>query len=176
VRPVFALLVAVIILGGLQLYMTIRPQPSGRMAAQDELAARGRFSVEITLTFDAGPDAFSLDVSDAPAVLVQLRGVDLLRRQEEVLAGDQVVIDDVSGLVEGKNEFFVQATPSEVAHVARAVRVRVLRDGIPLADETLWAEPSEIVRGAVVVEVPTWAGAQTLDNRVPASAAESSRE
>ena len=136
-----------------------------------------RFSVEVTLTFDAGPDAFALNLSDAPSVLVQLRGTDLLRRQDAVAAGDQLLIEDVSGIVTGNNEFFVQVTPRDLTSpVARAVRVRVLRDEMALADETLWSEPGEVVRGAVVVAVPEWAGAESAGDGQDDSAAEVSIE
>ena len=164
-RPLLALLVAGSILGGLQLYMQFRPQPK-RVVHDVEQSAAGRFTVEITLTFDAGPDAFALDPSSAPAVLLQLRGTDVVRRTDSIAAGEQVRADHVQGIVTGKNEFFVQATPQDgVAAVARAVRVRILRDGNPVADETLWAEPGEVVQGAVMVDVPAWVGAPSAANR-----------
>ena len=63
-------------------------------------------------------------------------------------------------MVAGQNEFFVQAAPQDTTTArARAVRVRILRDGNPLADETLWSEPGEVVQGAVLVHVPAWVGA-----------------
>jgi hypothetical protein len=155
-RPLLALLTISVILGGLQLYMLYRPQRSHVASHEAEQAAAGRFQVELTLTFDAGPDEFALDQSDAPALLVQLRGRDVLRRREPLAAGEQIVVD-VTGLVAGRNEFFVQATPRDVgASLARAVRVRVLRDDVPLADQTLWSEPGEIVQGAIEVELPAW--------------------
>jgi hypothetical protein len=165
-RPLLAFAVVIVILGGLQLYMTFRPQ-ARREAARAEVQAAGQFAVEITLTFDAGPDEFALDVSDAPSLFVQLRGHDLLRRSDPIEAGSQINVESVDGIVVGANEFFVQATPQDTtANVARAVRVRILRDGQPLADDTLWAEPGDVVQGAVVVDVPAWAG--TSDEKTSA--------
>jgi hypothetical protein len=156
-RPLLALIVAGAILGGLQLYMRTRPQPAGRQAGVAEHMAEGHFSVELTLTFDAGPDAFAVDLADAAALLVRLRGREILRRSEAIAAGQQLRVDDVAGVVSGHNEFYVQATPRDaVAAVSRAVRVRILRDGHPIADQTLWAEPGEVVQGAIVVDVPAW--------------------
>jgi hypothetical protein len=155
-RPLLAFLTVITILGGLQLYMLYRPQRTAVVGEQPEQRALGRFQVELTLTFDAGPDEFALDRSDAPTLLVRLRGQDVMRRTEPVEAVEQVVAD-VAGLVAGRNEFFVQATPRETtAERARAVRVRVLRDGTPIADQTLWSEPGELVQGALLVELLEW--------------------
>ena len=168
-RPLLALSVASLILGGLWLYMTFRPQPALAIA-EPETAAEGRVDIELTLTFDAGPDAFALDVTDAPTLLVQLRGKDVLRRTDPILAGAQLRVEAVSGLVTGINEFFVQATPQDTAApVARAVRVRILRNGYPMAEQTLWSEPGELVQGVVVVEIPTWSGVPQASTRRPAS-------
>ncbi len=80
-RPLLALILAVVILGGLQLYMVFRPQPKV-VAVDYEQTATGKFTVDVTLTFDAGPDAFALDPTTAPVVLLQLRGRDLVRHTE----------------------------------------------------------------------------------------------
>jgi hypothetical protein len=159
-RPLLALVVVGVILGGLQLYMMFRPQ-SRRGAFRPEVTAAGRFDVEVTLTFDAGPDAFALDTTSAPSLLVQLRGRDVLRRTEPIGAGSQIVAESVAGIVVGANEFFVQATPQDTtALAARAVRVRVLRDGHPLSDASLWSEPGDVVQGSIVVDVPPWAATE----------------
>jgi hypothetical protein len=158
-RPLLAFLVVGSILGGLQLYMTYRPQPR-REPLQAEVTAAGRFDVELTLTFDAGPDAFALDPTSAAALLVQLRGHDVLRRTDRIAAGTHVVVKSVAGIVVGANEFYVQATPQDTTSpVARALRVRVLRNGNPLSQQTLWSEPGDVIQGAIVVEVPAWSGA-----------------
>jgi hypothetical protein len=157
-RPFLALLTVGLILGGLQLYLLVRPQRASGVALQAERAAAGTFTVEVTLTFDAGPDEFALDSTLASSLLVQLRGQDLLRSSEPIAAGQQIKLDAVVGVVTGNNEFYVQATPKDgTAQIARAIRVRILRNGTALADQTLWAEPGELVQGAIIVEVPDWA-------------------
>ena len=62
--------------------------------------------------------------------------------------------DDVPGIVAGRNAFFVHAIPSE-EFIARpcAARIRILRDDIVLAENTLWSQPGGAVAGEVVVEV-----------------------
>ena len=153
-RPVFALLVAISILGGIKFYMEVRPRSQPVSVEIQQRMAKGQFAVEVTLSFDAGPDPFALDVSDAPSVLVRLAGADVLRRQDNVPAGQLLRVDDVTGVVAGDNEFLIQATPQAGADRAHALRVRVLRDGNPIAQSTLWSEPGDPVAGVIVVDVP----------------------
>lgn len=156
-RPLLAFLTIVVILGGLQLYMRNRPSRPEAALLIAETAAQGQYSLDITLTFDAGPDPFALDPDAAPSLLVLLRGAEVLRREDAVATGAVITVSDVQGLVQGANEFFVVAAPQDRSQpVARAVRVRVLRNGQPLAEQTIWSEPGEIVEGTVVVEIPDW--------------------
>jgi hypothetical protein len=135
--------------------MWLRPRPAAVIAAFEPTAA-GIFTVEVTLTFAAGPDPFALDLDDAPALVVSFRGRDLLRRTEEIPAGQPIRIESVEGLVAGANEFYVAATPTaQDAAVARAIRVRILRDGATVAEQSLWSAPGESVNGIVVVDVDT---------------------
>jgi hypothetical protein len=115
------------------------------------------FAVEITLTFDAETDPF---FTDQPTSLrVMLGQIELLRRSDRIEAGSTLRIEPVASVAQGRNEFYVEAVPSSEATTgARAVRVRVLRDGEAVADQTLWAEPGEPVAGPVVVDVPRRAG------------------
>jgi len=154
-RPLLVLVITLAILGGLQLYMATRSVVHPNASAYAPPAATGRFSLEVTLTFDAGPDAFALQVDDAPSVLVQHRGQDLIRSTRPVASGTTLRADDVAGVVAGRNEFSVRATPQEDAgDVARALRVRVFRDEVPVADETFWSEPGEPVEGVIALDVP----------------------
>jgi hypothetical protein len=162
-RPLLTLILVGVILGGMQVYMTFRPQPEAS-STPAELLASGVFQLEITLTFAAGADPFALDVSDAPSLLVSFRGQDLLRVSQEIEAGETVRVDQIDGVVTGANEFFVQASPrDQQATAARAIRVRVLQDGNPVAEESLWAEPGELVEGVVAVDVRVAAAGKTSD-------------
>ncbi len=156
-RPLLALLLAGLILGGMQLYTTLRPAPQ-----RSEIAVRfaeGRFTLEVTLTFDAGPDPFAFETENAPALLVTFEGRELLRRTEPVPAGETVRIESIEGIVSGsgrrgRNEFFVEAVPQDSAGgLSRAVRLRLLRDEQPIAEHSLWSDPGEPVRGTLVFEL-----------------------
>jgi hypothetical protein len=123
---------------------------------QEATAAEGKFSLEVTLSFDAGADsAFSLDPTRSTAVRVEFRGRELLRIDEPVAAGTPLRIDDVEGIVPGPNEFYIEAHPANQGlPVAHAARARVFRDSHPIADETLWSEPGLPVQGVLRVDVP----------------------
>ncbi len=152
-RPILALLLVVAILGLVQAYMKFQASlPATRSVQQIETKAEGVYTADITLTFDAEPDAFSLEPT---SLLVLFRGQELLRKKATVKAGTPLLITDIPGMTEGRNEFYIKATPPEdETEQSRAVRVRVLRDGIPVVERTLWSEPGAPVEGAIHVDVP----------------------
>lgn len=152
-RPLLALLLSAAILLGVRSYLQFAESlRGGPPVVVEETAASGTFSVEVTLTFDAQADDFSLE----PVSLVLRRhGQTLLKREGLVPAGEPLVVPDVPGVVEGRNEFYFECVPRDDGSLlARAVRVRVLRDDVPVADETLWAAPGHTPRGTIVVDVP----------------------
>jgi hypothetical protein len=118
----------------------------------EEAAAAGVFSAEITLTFDAAPDEFALE----PIALVfKQQDRVLLERTEKVAAGEPIVIDHLPGIIAGRNEFYFECIPSPADQpLARAVRVRLLRDGAEVADATLWAPAGQTPRGRITLDVP----------------------
>jgi len=153
-RPLFAMTIAIVILGGLKLYMTHRPQAAPGAVAYHEITAPGDFFLQLTLTFDAGPDAFALNPATAPSLLIQRNGQDLLRRTDHVAAFEPIEIRPLVDVVRGVNEFFVQATPTAVdPGASRSVRVRMFQDEAAIGDATLWSEPGEPVQGIVRVVV-----------------------
>ncbi len=158
-RILLAAALSGLILGGLAAYMNLRPTPGAGSGGPIVLqTASGSFSVDITLTFDAAPDSFAVDPSRAAALLVLFHGKELLRATEPVSAGQPVRIEPIEGMLAGENEFFVHAAPSDAdALLARGLRVRVLRDDLPIAEQSLWSEPGEVVQGIVVVSVPAYA-------------------
>src|SRR5688500_12015744 len=118
-RPLLALLLAALILGLVQAYMvfqaSVTPPPIEHVTPR----AAGKFSLDITLTFNAAGDDFTPE-----SLLVTLAGKELLRRTDRIPAGTPIRTDDAPGLAVGKNEFFVQAGAGDDAvAVARAVRV-----------------------------------------------------
>lgn len=161
-RPFLAFLTVITILGGLQGYFMLRDRFGPSAAPLVERPAPGLYSLEITLTFDAGPDPFALEAGDQTCLEVLFRGDALLRRTERVSAGEVVVITPISSIMagsdeaQGRNEFVVRATPADSRpELAYAARVRLLRDGASVAEQILWSDSGGKVEGklvAVVVE------------------------
>ena len=120
--------------------------------AASQAQAAGTYSAQITLTFDAVADEFSLEPT---SLLFRQQSQDLLKRTDLVLAGEPIVIESLPGVVEGPNEFYFECVPrNDGKAVARAVRVQLLHDGQVVADKTLWAEPGQVPRGQITLDVP----------------------
>ncbi|MEZ6117089.1 MAG: hypothetical protein R3C28_11025 [Pirellulaceae bacterium] len=144
----------VVILGGVQLYMTHRPRVVAYQAEPDTVAV-GEFRLEVTLSFAAGPDPCALELEDAPSLLILFHGKPVLQRTDAISGGQLIVSDPVDGIVQGRNEFFVQATcANDAGLTASAIRVRILRDAVVIAEQTFWSEPGEAIQGALNVTVP----------------------
>ena len=155
-RPALVLFVTGAIFGSLHLFLKLDRGANTADVREIALETTGQaYDVELTLTFAAGPDAFSLgDESDAPSLLVLLNGQPVLRRTDVLPANvSPLLIEDVPGVFVGRNEFFVQASPTD-SNVRAAVRVRILRGGNPVADETMWPEFGGLVQGTISLEVP----------------------
>ena len=151
-RPLAAILLAVLILGSVKAYMLFeRSLPPPMVVSTVQQSAAGKFSVDVTLTFDAAADEFALEPL---SVVIELQGQELFRSREPVPADRPIVLEDVPRVVEGRNSFFLKVTPADSDfNSERAVRVRVLRDGEPVSEQTLWSEPGGVVEGIVNVDV-----------------------
>ena len=157
-RPVFALLVFVGILGGTQAYMKMRPRRSTQSVYVPVTQAQGEFDAELDITFAAGPDEFSTDEGDAASLEVQFQGASLLRRTDAIAPGESLRIEGIQGVVPGDNEFYVQASPQDTSvQVPRALRFRILRNDVVIGESVLWSEPIDHVHGTLTVTVPEWA-------------------
>jgi len=152
-RPLIALAIVVLVFGSVEAYMLFQDSlPVADVAESVVEHAGGKFSVELTLTFDAAPDGFALEPVSA---LVQFDGKDLFRSAERIAAGTSIVIDNVKDILAGKNDFYVKIVAAdERFDLQHAVRLRVLRNGAPIAEHTLWSDPGEPVEGVVRVDVP----------------------
>ncbi len=143
-RLVVAAVVWMTMVGGLSAFMNHRVAvaPAQRLDLRE---ATGVFRLEVTPSFEAQPDPFALitEEGERPAALrVSLNGSEVVRLDETVAGGGAIVVEPVPGLVEGRNEFFIEANPPvEHADKSHAVRVRLTQDGKPLADRTFWSEP-----------------------------------
>ena len=157
-RPILAVVIAFVILGGLQFYMRSRPVPQN-VLPPPKVLAEGKFDVELTLTFDAVPDPFAFDPTKASSVVVMFEGQDLIRLSDNVVSGVPLLVEDVASIAAGRNEFFVEVIPKNAFELkTRGLRIRVFRDGVVLGEKSLWSEPGSSVAGAIVVDTPNAKG------------------
>lgn len=141
--------------GGVALF-TARRDARGPVVSFERGPAKGVFAVEVTASFAASPDPFALDTGDVKAagLVVRVNGVEAIR-SATVEPGVALRAEPVAAVVEGKNELFVEASPPQDQLSRRhAVRVRVLRDGEPVAERTFWSEPGSPVAAAFPLDVP----------------------
>ena len=152
-RPLLALAIVIGILGSVAAYMKFQAAHQVVAEAPQEKAAKASYNLEVTLTFDAAADAFALQ--DATSLLVTFRGYAILKKTEPVIAGESLKVEDVAGIVEGRNEFFLQATPSDTGGASQhAARVRILQAENVVAEQTMWSPAGEPVQGLLTLEVP----------------------
>ncbi|HEY5672184.1 MAG TPA: hypothetical protein VIR78_00595 [Malonomonas sp.] len=157
-RFILTALIWLVVIGGLSFYIHQRdariiPQAQAQISVAMTAAD---YLLEVTPTFGAEVDPFALlDEGQAPAtLLVRLGGQNLYRGEEPLARGEILQIEPVSGLVEGNNELYFEASPPfEEAHLNHALRVRLLRGGVVQLDQTLWAEAGGKVSGTVLFQL-----------------------
>lgn len=159
-RPFLVLVIGALTLGSVKAFTMFQSSlPAPQVVQPIVHAAEGKFSVDVTLTFDAHADPF---VFPNASVIIRLgkdesgkNAREIFRSTETIKAGTPILIDDVAELQEGYNPFEVDVFPGdEELDLHHAVRVRVLRDGIPIVEETIWSAPGEPVRESIGIHVP----------------------
>ncbi|MEK7468905.1 MAG: hypothetical protein AAB074_16140 [Planctomycetota bacterium] len=163
-RFLLTALIWVVFVGSVALF-TSRRDARGPVASYARAAAKGIFAVEVTASFTAEPDPFALDTGKAkPAgLVVRVNGVEAIRAAT-VKPGAAIRVEPVAAVLEGKNELFIEAyPPADQLNRSHAIRVRILRDGEPVAERTFWSEPGTPIATAFPLEVPA-AGAPAKDD------------
>lgn len=153
-RFVLAALVWLVMLGGLGLFVAQRDRYAfaPQEAPARQLAPGEELSLEITTTFSPQADPFALEGDEGGgAPLVVRNAARELFRGEGMEPGIPFRVHPIPGLSEGLNEIFLRAKPplaeSEKNH---AVRVRILRDGEVVADQTLWGTGGAGIAGNII--------------------------
>jgi len=157
-RVAAALVLWVVVLGGLDLYMArFDRSPSVTTSASRQLRTGATYSMELTTTFGVEPDPFALntDASREPATLiVRLGSYEILRETQRVEAGAPFLVSPIQGMTPGLNEFFVEANMSlESSGRSFALRLRLMRDGLPVAEKTFWSEGQNKITGTFQVDI-----------------------
>lgn len=157
-RILFAVLIWVVLVGGLSVYMQRRDaNPVERSAGRAAVVSQADYVLEVTPAFAPVPDPFALDLDgEKPAALTaRFRGREVLRRETGVEAGVPIEGVALPGVVEGWNEVLLSASPAaEGAPRRRFLQARVLRNGVPVASDTFWADGFARVDGVLNFVAP----------------------
>ncbi|MGE4543189.1 MAG: hypothetical protein AB7D06_03665 [Pedobacter sp.] len=153
-RFILTALIWLLMLGGLSLYIYQRDRhaPVAIQAPITHEVAGQDYLLEITPTFSPESDPFALrgDAGDATSLVVRTAQRELFRAEGELERGVPVRVQPVRGLVEGRNELYVQAQPPlGESHRDHAVRVRLLRGNRVVVDETIWGQKGASVAGTI---------------------------
>jgi hypothetical protein len=150
-RPLFAFIVAVSILGGVKWFLTTVANQKNQATQIQERVVEDKFTLDVMLTFEAGPDPFG--GSDATSLVVSRRGKQVINRTDVVPAGTPIEVE-IEDIVEGKNEFLVTATASNNnPDLERALRIRILRNTEAIAEKWISSSPGEPVSGTVMIDI-----------------------
>lgn len=152
----FLLVMAIwmVIVGGLYRYIAWRDGAVATPAAEVAVAraSSGEFSLELTPTFSLEEDPFALksgEGADSP-LEIRLNGRLLAIPAAELQRGRPFVVSAVDGILLGRNEIHVKASPP-VAESAldHALRIRVLDRDVALVDHSIWGGDGELISGTV---------------------------
>jgi len=171
-----ALALVIVTLGIVQAYVSFRDSiPQKERTRSIAAPASGKFGLEVTLTFDASVDAYTKQ----KALVISQGETIVFEADRSLTRGERIVIEDISGIVAGANEFRVEAFPTmtkeatsnddgfggfesqddkrsgndQLVQPANALRLRIIRNDGVLGDSTLWSEPGEPISGIVTVQV-----------------------
>jgi len=161
-RFILTALIWVLMLGGLSLYIYQRDRhaPVPVQAPVTHEVSSLDFILEITPTFSPEADPFALqgDTGDTTSLVVRTAHRELFRAEGGLERGVPVRVQPVRGLVEGRNELYLQAQPPfGEAHRDHAVRVRLLQGDRVVVDETIWGFSGASVAGTIPFTLTTTA-------------------
>jgi hypothetical protein len=163
-RIVLTALIWLLMIGGLGLYIQQRDrrQPSHIQTPSPQAAPMEAYTLEITPTFSPQPDPFALrrDPAASATLVVRLGERELFRSEQALPAGRTIAVQPVAGLVAGRNELYLQASPPlSEALLDHAVRVRLRHGKREVFDATLWGESGANVAGSIPFTLEGSAGA-----------------
>jgi hypothetical protein len=147
----------VLVMGGTALFLRLDTPGAGpRPLLPRPETVTGDHALEITTSFALAPDPFALtaDADQGRALTVRLSG--RIVHEADAMPPEGVLrISPIPGLLEGANEFHVQATPpadqGDRPEVRHALRLRFLRGAEVVAERTFWAARGAPVSGSLHV-------------------------
>ena len=152
----FLMVVAIwiVIVGGLWNYISHRDANRERIVATTpiDLTVEGHYALEITPTFSTEEDPFALQTSDTTtsSFEIKLNGSTLDMNAVELQRGESIRTENVSGVLEGHNEIYVNASPPLSENtMEHGIRVKFYQDNTLIVDRTVWADQGAIVSGTI---------------------------
>ena len=142
-RPIIAIMIWIILVGGLVSYMNARDTVAEPVAISAQ-TDQADYKVIVTTSFRAERDTFAPDTQDSSgdALILKLNGMEILSLKDSSVAGQSITVDKITGLLIGANEFLLEVNPSHKnVNTAGAVRVQLFRFHSELMDRTFWADP-----------------------------------
>jgi hypothetical protein len=151
-RPLYALLLTIGLIGGMAAYIQFAKSVNRPPTQFDVEFATGKFEVELERTFAAVPFA----AAEVKAIEVQLKQQPVFERLDSVPAGETIRFSIDEGVEDGENELVVMANREFLSEGLAAIKVRVLRDDIPVAEKTITGAPNmEMISGTVLFKAET---------------------
>ena len=157
-RFILVALLWLVILGGLRQYFA-EDQSKAVVPSVSSAPARatGIYRLALTPTFSVEPDPFALqtDAVKDTGVILRINGQPLSLGDNTLRAGKVLLLEGLSGVNQGNNDIFVQASPP-VGESGRSqgLRVQLFVDETALLDTTLWSAEGALVSGTVPFAVP----------------------
>jgi hypothetical protein len=151
-RIFVAVIVWVIFIGGLSLYMKHRGFADYSANDLFEFQRVEKvYALEVTPSFilESDPFALAMDIQNSsPALLIRLGEHELLNISAPLTTAETYKIEPLHSLIVGQNEIYVEATPpTNHFSTYNALRIRILKNGYPVAEQTLWSPPGTKVAG-----------------------------
>jgi hypothetical protein len=155
-RPLAALLVCVTFIGMTAMFTRDRVGDVEDSASITRASAQS-VSMEIVPTVPLAPDPFALrgeDEQAGPALTASINGATVLMIREPVGAGEVVRVNSLTGLIDGMNELYIEASPStDRPSGVSGLRIRVLRGYDTAQEKTFWADYFEKPSGTVSLDL-----------------------
>jgi hypothetical protein len=157
-RFLLVALLWLVILGGLRMYFA-EHQSKAVVPSVSTAPARasGSYRLALTPTFSAEPDPFTLqtDTNKDTGVIIRINGQPVNLGDRTLRAGKVLLLEGLSGVNQGNNDIFVQASPPVTESTrSQGLRVQLFVDETPLLDTTLWSTEGALVSGTVPFAVP----------------------
>lgn len=163
-RLFLAFLVSVFLIGGMAFYLNNRQAVRHEGAQTVQIQIEETFRLEISSTFTPAADSFYLpsDViksgENRPLLEVMLNGQSV-RSFRSPPADGRFLIDDISGLIKGRNEFYIELSPPNKKVIKPyAVKVVLYRGFLKVMEKIFWFEAGERPGMAFPVDIDLKSG------------------